>query len=325
MDERGWGWTASQLRQTWLVEWMTKAAATAPAVYVSVEQFYRELHEQPATLNQLAWDDLNVLRERSLVDLALGIGGIEGMAALPTSQARTWMERLQAKRADRKLRKAACRDAMVDWLYSRDATSELEMPARDAMLDDPRHGLWYAEPFTDDDLDAAAAWLHRQSLVKGITVDQCVGPVRLYLTDTGVTCAEDYESDTGRYMAAQRQSPGSGPILNIGNNTGPVQMAGDHAHQVQNIGASADELRALISGIAEMVRTLVPGAVGAAEQEQLALAAATPGKVDRSVLRRFADWAVSTVRAGATFALVPAITAATNEMMTEAGRLAGHI
>ena len=213
-------------------------------------------------------------------------------------------------------------DAMVDWLYSRDATSELAMPVKDAMLDDPRHGLWYAEPFTEGDLDAAAAWLQRQGLVKGITVDQCVGPIRLYLTDSGVRCTEEHESDRDRYLAAQRNAPGSGPVL---NNSGPVQVAGDHAHQVQNVGASADELRALVGGIAEMVRALVPDAADIAEQERLAPVAASPGKVDRSMLRRFADWAVSTVRAGATAALVPAVTAATNEMLAEAGRLTGHL
>lgn len=326
MSERGWGWTASEIRQTRLLEWVVKEAANAPAaVYVSVGGFYRGLPEQPGNLDQLAWDDLNDLRERSLVDTALGLGGIEAMDVLPTARARTWAERLLAIRADKKMRKAACRDAMVDWLYSRDATSELEMPVRDAMLDDPQHGLWYAEPFTDSDLDTAAAWLHRQGLVKGITVDRCVGPVRLYLTDSGVSCAEEHESNTDRYLATQRKAPGSGSILNFGNNSGPIQVAGDHAHQVQHVGADADELRALISGIAEMVKALAPDAADVAEQERLALVAASPGKVNRSVLQRFADWAISTVRAGATAALVPAVTAATNEMLAEAGRLAGHL
>jgi hypothetical protein len=106
-------------------------------------------------------------------------------------------------------RKAACRDAMVDWLYAQDATSSLTQPARDQMLDDPRWGTWLAEPFSADDLDAAAAWLHRQHLVDGMTVDECEGPVRFHLTDAGVACAEEFESDTARYVAAQR--PAAGP------------------------------------------------------------------------------------------------------------------
>ena len=52
---------------------------------------------------------------------------------------------------------------MMDWLYSRDAVNPPGV-ARDTMLQDPR-GYFFAEPFTANDLDSAAAWLHRQSLV----------------------------------------------------------------------------------------------------------------------------------------------------------------
>ncbi|MDQ2874512.1 MAG: hypothetical protein M3Y33_06780 [Actinomycetota bacterium] len=41
-------------------------------------------------------------------------------------------------------------------------------------------------------------------------VDQCEGPVRLYLTDGGVTCVEDFGSDTAQYLSAQR--PGATPV-----------------------------------------------------------------------------------------------------------------
>jgi transposase len=46
------------------------------------------------------------------------------------------------QRADKRLRKAACRDTMVDWLYSHDAVSPMTQPARDEMLSDLRWGVW---------------------------------------------------------------------------------------------------------------------------------------------------------------------------------------
>jgi hypothetical protein len=107
---------------------------------------------------------------------------------------------------------------MVDWLYAREATSPLTQPVRDQMLDDPRWGTWLAEPFSPDDLDAASAWLHRQHLVDGITVAECEGPVRLYLTDAGVTCVEEFGSDTagtlqriGTGRQGRTWSPSTGP------------------------------------------------------------------------------------------------------------------
>ena len=76
-----------------------------------------------------------------------------------------------------------------------------------------------------------------------------------------------------------------------GSNYG--QVAGDHAHQVQNnIGATADELRKQIVAIAELVRSLVPEANSIDTQRDAALAAARDGAVNRSVLQRFADRAL---------------------------------
>jgi len=73
------------------------------------------------------------------------------------------------------------------------------------------------------------------------------------------------------------------------------------------------------------VRALVPDASGVREAEQEALAAAAAGAVNRSVLQRFADWALSTVRVGATAAVVPAVSSATTAMLMESGRLTGHL
>jgi hypothetical protein len=114
---------------------------------------------------------------------------------------------------------------MVAWLYSQDAVGELTQPVRDQMLDDPRYGIWLAKPFTADDLDASAAWLNRHGLVKGIMIDQCEGPVRLYLTDSGVTCAERFGSDTSRYIEPEQPVVGAKPTLHFGSTAGLTELA----------------------------------------------------------------------------------------------------
>jgi hypothetical protein len=206
MEERGWGWTASQARQVRFVEWLVPQSSSV--TYVPVKPFYDAEPEQDALTIRVVHDELRELERRSLIDLAAGMGGIEAFDALAAAQGRRLAEELQARRADKRLRKAACRDAMVDWLYARDATSSLTQPARDKMLAYPRWGTWLAEPFSADDLDAAAAWLERQGMVKGVKVDQREGPVRLYLTDAGVACSEEFGSDTARYTAAHRSAAG---------------------------------------------------------------------------------------------------------------------
>lgn len=202
MEDRGWGWPASKVRQTRLIEWL--APRSSSVEYVSVKPFYDGQPDQAALTIQVVHDELSDLEQRSLIHLYAGIGGIESYDAVATAQGRRLAEEIQARRADRRLRKTACRDAMIDWLYARDATGPLMQPARDVMLVDPRWGTWLGELFSADDLDTAAAWLNRHSLVRGAMADQCEGPVRLYLTDDGIACAEEFGSDTARFLAAQR-------------------------------------------------------------------------------------------------------------------------
>lgn len=314
--------TASEVRQLLLAEWIDRQQ---PDTYFSIEEFYNSLADQSANNWDAAHSDLKYLEKRGLIKLSVAMGGIPAMHVGAAQGVHDLAEELRNTRADKRQRKAACRDAMVDWLYSQDATTAAGNLVRNAMLDDPRHGLWWAEPFTARDLDDAAAWLKRNGLVDGPMVEQEEGPVRLYLIDGGVTCVEDFGADTGAYMDAQRRGPKSGPTLHIGTNSAPFMMAGDHAQQTQNIGASVADLQTLITSLAEMVRSQVPGTAEVTAQEQAALEAITPGKIDTSALKRFGEWVVSTVQAGASAAMVPMVSAAVTQMIEEAARIAGHL
>jgi len=324
VEKRGWGWPTSETRRAQLIEWVVHRSAEEPdGVWVPVDPFYRALPDQSMNKYVTALDDLNDLERRSLLELANSFGGVESLAVRAVTPAgRAFAEDLQAARGSKQRRRSACRDAMVDWLYAGDAVSPPGM-VRDTMMQDPQRAYFFAEPFSADDLDAAAAWLYRQGLVGGTMSKKARGPVVLYLTDTGVKCAEEFGSDTDGYLQRQQHRV-PGPTVNIGTNSAPFQVAGDHAQQVQNIGTSAD-LRLLITGIAEIVRALVPDVADADAQEQAALAAVSDTEVDRSVLERFRNWTVSTVRAGATGAAVAAVSSATTTLLIEAGHLASHL
>ena len=178
----------------------------------------------------IALDDVNSLEGRALLDLANSYGSVWDLQAQSTPAGRAFVDDLQAARSNTQRRRSACRDAMADWLYSRDAVSPPGV-ARDGILQDQR-GYFFAKPFTADDLDAAAAWLYRNSLVGGTMIAGAQGPVVLYLTDSGVKCAEDFHSDTSAYLEMQ-QYRASGPTVNIGTNSAPFQVAGDYARQVR--------------------------------------------------------------------------------------------
>lgn len=275
MGERGWGWTASKIRQVRFIEWLVPQSSSA--TYVPVKPFYDAQPDRNALTIRVVHDELRELEQRSLIQLAAGLGGIEEFDALATAQGRLLAEDVQARRADKRVRRAACRDAMVDWLSSQDAWTRQRQPARDRMLDDPQYGTWLAEPFSEADLDDAAAWLYRHHLVDGITIDQCEGPVRLYLTDAGVACAEEFCSDTARYAAAQRSTtsnavtihgPASGVI--VGSHDVTQQRSGD-AVQSANVDVAA------LTRFAEAVAQALPAL--ALESHETASARSLAGEI----------------------------------------------
>lgn len=324
MSERGWGWTASEIRRVQLLEWVATEPVEHPGQYVEVKAFYDVRPDQRENAIGVAFDDLTYLTEERLILNGSGTGGIESMAAMLTAHGHDFLERLRAQRANKGQRRTACRDAMVAWLYAADKTNPLQKALRERMLDDPEHGMWLASPFSPLDLADAAHWLEDQGLANGLGADQETGPLQLYLTGPGIACAERFDSDTRRYQE-ERMGHRSGPTVSIGHNSGPVQVAGDYAHQVQQIGTSSEHLRDLIVSISELVRLAVPDADDLDAQRTAALAAAKDGAVDQSAIKRFAAWVLAIVGKGVSAALTPAVTAATNDMLHEAGRLAGHL
>ena len=75
MEERGWGWTATQIRQARFIEWLVPQSSSA--TYVSVKPFYDAQPDRHTLTAAVVHDELWELDRRSLIDLAPGLGGIE--------------------------------------------------------------------------------------------------------------------------------------------------------------------------------------------------------------------------------------------------------
>lgn len=157
---------------------------------------------------------------------------------------------------DRGKRRLAARTAVVAWLYDQDA---IETPSASISLQGIHtspYGTFYGDLLSGEEVDRASAWLRRHELIDGSSVAQFDGPVRAYLTDGGVRCAEQCDGDATAYVEAQRsQQTGQGQT--VWNVNGQVQYAtGDHARQVINVGQTADDLALALRGLAELVRRL---------------------------------------------------------------------
>jgi hypothetical protein len=150
MTERGWGWAASKIRQAQLIEWLVSEVADKDSLAgwdMSVESFYKEQlpDQSDHAVYETAIDDLNTLRRASLVEFQQALGGLRAVHVQATQRARDQAEHWRDTRASKRSRRAACRDALVDWLYGQDAVTDMPpFPVIDQMLADRGRGLWYA-------------------------------------------------------------------------------------------------------------------------------------------------------------------------------------
>lgn len=81
----------------------------------------------------------------------------------------------------------------------------------------------------------------------------------------------------------------------------------------------------MIADIVQIVRVAIPGVFDADEQQAAALAGVSASSVDEGALRRFGDWAMSTVKAGTNGAMVAAVTSSVTYLLAQAAYLATHL
>lgn len=244
-----------------------------------------------------------------------------------------WTRRTEARAAaegrDKQMdcsgRRWACRSALVGWLIDVDAVESVARSKTWEEFSLDARSVHNGIEFPDEEVERSAAWLYRHKLIDGVTVAELDGPVRSYLTDRGVHCAERFDSDVRRYLDAMeqpQQSP-AGPTFNV--NATNVQVAtGDRSQQAMTVGQTADQLVLVIQGIVEMLQAFGVAAgreVELTDVQQAAIADVTSDDPDGEGVRRFYDWVVECVKQGGTAAAVAAVTAASNGLLHDAEAL----
>src|SRR5690348_13220697 len=97
MVERGWGWTASQVRQLQLMEWIIQQSSRHPeGRYVPVGPFYRARHNQSESIAEVAHADLEFLKDQSLIKVKGEKAEIDSLEARATDDVREWLETVHA-------------------------------------------------------------------------------------------------------------------------------------------------------------------------------------------------------------------------------------
>jgi len=239
---RDWCLSAQQLRLLRLLEYMADESGT----FLHLEGFYD--HDEARAGE--AFEDVEHLNQRGMVDKVLTMGGIQGAAASLKPGGREHVAAIRAARRNRAARNWACREAMHSWLYDQEAvgpTASITWTAFDLDL----RSLFYGEPFRADERDNAAGWLQRQGLIDGVNMAEVQGPVSSYVTDEGERCAERFGCNVKEYQESKEAPSMGNTTWNVTGHS--VQIAtGDHATQVAQLGPEIEQITLALDGLLEL-------------------------------------------------------------------------
>lgn len=167
-----------------------------------------------------------------------------------TGAGRRQIEQVKRLRHNTAARAAACRQAILLWLYNDGrgtAGTDQFIPAATYRF--------YGTPFTEDELGDAVSYLLDRGLIQGI---KTWGPViaRPALRTDGIECVEHYDGDVRAFLTPQQR----GPVTYNQNFNAPFsgQVAqGQTVHQVQHQGidpaAAAEIFKAMRDALSEVM------------------------------------------------------------------------
>ncbi len=238
-----------------------------------------------------------------------------------TSDGRAWFDDIRVHRDNKIERRWACRMGLVEWLDHVGAASVRTLAALDGFGGDVRADF-YGQPFTADEMDAAAAWLRDRGLIDGISVEELLGPVRAHLTNAGLDCVENCGGDVRRYVSESERARLEGPNIRI-TAGGHVQFAtGSGSNQHIEVNEAAAQIRLEVSGLVEILRAL--GVADAEELEALyedAVVGLSGGEPTEEPFHRFSVRARSLAGKTGNIAATAAVSTLVTTLVTNAQHL----
>ncbi|MFC6236956.1 hypothetical protein [Longivirga aurantiaca] len=297
-----------------LLEWMVEQAEGIP--------YLAGFYDNDPENTRIAYQDVSRLTAAGLIRDHSGMGGLPGMAAEVTPEGRSAVTRRHLQRSDVLGRRAAVRRGILRWLAESDATEESGQFANWGDWSLSRLSRFYGDPFTVEESDRAAGWLARTQLIDGPRSNGNNGPIRPRLTDAGLVCVEQYDSDPDAYVSSREAVTLQQITWNVSGQQ--VQVAtGDNARQVMNVDVTSEQLVLAMSGLVKILGRFE--LAGDSEEGQQLVAAAEAdlqsARPDGGAARKFLSW----VRGRLALATDAAITAAVTAQVTAIDQDLSHL
>lgn len=226
-SSRGWTSDWTEVQQAQFLVWLQQDDHTGEHLQAFVEQ-------QERGLDQRALQEIvNRCKAEGLIHEEAVLAGIEYSSAFLTDVGSRRVQTILANRRKRRLRRAACREAILDWL---DSVDDGPTPTDvHAIFGDPR-ALFEGNPFTFDELESAGQYLRERGLITGIPIAERAAPLQPALTSEGRDCIDHYDGNVSAVTAwGQPATRSGGPTFeqNIGTVYGQAAQ-GHHVEQTQH-------------------------------------------------------------------------------------------
>jgi hypothetical protein len=238
----GDGWTSSKLELTKIQLLDRVHQATADGEVPGLYSYARDLADDWETVQSAA----DTLVTEGLTKDDGPLGG--GSSLYLTPAGTTAMLERRERRSDRRRRAVACRDALLDWSYGRNARDIGEFAG-----DVRAH--FEGEPFTREEIiDAARDLMEREYLTgrESLVPHTVIGP---QITAKGKAVIEHYDSSIASYENRSQPAAGGQTVIKIktGRVTGQISV-GDNNRLSQKTGAHAGELTELIAAVIDAAK-----------------------------------------------------------------------
>lgn len=254
MNERGWTDTEQGLLTLRFGEWLAETQGSS-----GIPTAYDFQNTDPAIDDDTMRDIITHYQDNGWLDSQGSLGGLKHLSVRLNQSGLAEIRRRQKRRGDKRARSTAARDAVLDWLYSREGGSDPS--SVDDMEGDPR-ASFEGDAFSTSELEAAAAYLKDRGLVEGSSAQQRADPLRPKLTPDGVDCVEQYDGSTVEWLRrGQSQTSGIAQQFNTHFNapvSGQVGIAGGSLTQTQNQGVDVESLTQLLDDVRDAVNQVEP-------------------------------------------------------------------
>lgn len=152
------------------------------------------------------------------------------------------------RRANRKLRALAAREALLDWCYEQGDLANLgNFP------DDVRAHV-EGDPSTEDEINQASRDLKEKGLIEGVGA-WGAGIIRPTVTAAGKSVVEDYDSSIRAYETQGHAPKGQTAAIHIESSTISGQLVIGNENQIsQNHGAGTAELAELVVAVLQAAK-----------------------------------------------------------------------